>query len=192
MSEFRRKIFTPKLFFSDAFFIISHIPRIVSAMRNKEIGKKFMEKIMTVVTAINGCSYCTWFHANQAVASGLSEEEIKNMLKLQFHSDASNHELVALLFAQHYAETNRKPEAEMVEKLKKSYGDRTSKHILLFIRMIYFGNLQGNTFDAFIARLQGQKVHNGNFIFELLFFIVHFPVMGPLIPVVKKYRYESN
>lgn len=192
MEEFRRKIFTPKLFLTDVFFIIINIPNTFSALKNRDIGRKFMEKIMTVVTAVNGCSYCTWFHAKQAVSSGLSDDEVKNMLKLQFQSDASDYELIGLLYAQHYAETNRNPDEEMTKKLGDFYGKRTANHIILFIRLIYFGNLQGNTFDAFIARLQGKRIHNGNLLFELIFFVLNLPIMGPLIPFVKKYRMENH
>ncbi|NLM00837.1 MAG: carboxymuconolactone decarboxylase family protein, partial [Treponema sp.] len=53
-------------------------------MKNANLGEQFMEKIMTVVTAVNGCVYCSWFHAKQAAQSGISQEEITNMLKLQF------------------------------------------------------------------------------------------------------------
>jgi len=54
---------------------------------------------MTVVTAVNGCTYCTWFHAKQAVTSGISEKEVKNMLNLLFEADASDFEVPALLYA---------------------------------------------------------------------------------------------
>lgn len=192
MKEFRRKIFTPKLFISDLFYILTNVPNAISAMRNKDIDRKFMEKIMTVVTAVNGCSYCTWFHSKQALSSGLTQDEIKNMLKLQFKSDSSDYELLGLLFAQHFAETNRKPDEDMIQKLEEFYGERTANHIMLFIRMIFFGNLQGNTFDAFLARLKGSKIHNGNFIFELVFFLFNLPIMGPLIPIAKKYNREED
>lgn len=186
--QFTRKIFTAKLFFSDIFFLLSHIPQIMVAMRNKELGKQFMEKVMIVTTAVNGCVYCSWFHAKQATNSGISEKEIANMLKLQFNADASEHEIPALLFAQHYAETDRKPDADMLKKLNDFYGEKTASHILLFIRMIYFGNLDGNTFDAFLSRLKGIKAPNSNFFFELIFFIFHLPVMLPMLPFVGKYR----
>lgn len=188
MKEFHKRIFTPGLFLGDTIFVFSNIFNFISALRNRELGRQFMEKVMTVVTAINGCTYCTWFHARQALASGLSPDEIKNMFNLQFHSDASDHEMPALLYAQHYTETNRNPDPDMTRKLFDFYGDRTARHIILFIRMIYFGNLQGNTFDAFLARLKGQKVKDGNFVFELLFFILNIPFMAPLIPFVRKDR----
>ena len=186
--KFDRKIFTLKLLFVDLGFLMGKTPQIIAALRNKEISKSFMEKIMTVVTAVNGCTYCTWFHAKQAVSTGISEEEVKNMLNLQFKADASDFELPGLLYAQHYAETNRNPDKEMTDQLFEFYGDKTANHIILFIRMIYFGNLDGNTFDAFLSRLQGNKVVNSNVIFEFFFFIIHAPIMLPLIPFTKKYR----
>jgi predicted membrane protein len=122
------------------------------------------------------------------VSSGISETEVKNMLNLQFEADTSVFEVIALLYAQHYAETNRNPDEEMTKKLFDFYGEKAAKHIILMIRMIFFGNLSGNTFDAFLSRLKGKKAKNSNIIFETLFFIVNAPFMLPLIPATKKYR----
>ena len=63
----------------DTLYLLFKIPTIISALVNKKICKAFTEKIMTVVTAVNGCPYCAWFHAKQAVASGISPEEVKNI-----------------------------------------------------------------------------------------------------------------
>lgn len=185
---FSKKIFTFKVFIQDLGFLMWKFPSIISAMRNKQLTKAFMEKIMTVVTAVNGCAYCSWFHAKQAVASGISEAEVKNMLDLQFKADASDFELMGLLYAQHYAETNRNPDKEMLDKLFEFYGEKNAKHIQLFIRMIFFGNLQGNTFDAFLSRLKGMKAPNSNVIFEVFFFIFNAPLLLPMLPFTKKYR----
>lgn len=185
---FNRKIFTAGLFIKDLLFLLYKVPAIIGAMRNREITRAFMEKIMTVVTAVNGCSYCTWFHAKQAVSSGISPDEVKNMLNLQFHADADDFEMIALLYAQHYAETNRRPDPEMTRRLVEFYGERTAAHILLIIRMIFFGNLQGNTFDAFLSRLKGQKAPGSNVVFEAIFFVVNAPLMLPILPFTKKYR----
>ncbi|RLD55578.1 MAG: hypothetical protein DRJ01_16460 [Bacteroidetes bacterium] len=186
--NFDRKIYTFRLLLNDLVFLFRNNVNIFAAMRNKKLGKVFMEKIMTVVTAVNGCTYCTWFHAKQAVSSGINETEVKNMLNLQFEADASDFEVTALLYAQHYAETNRNPDEEMTIKLFEFYGEKTAKHIILMIRMIFFGNLLGNTFDAFLSRLKGKKAKNSNVIFETLFFVVSAPFMLPLLPATKKYR----
>jgi AhpD family alkylhydroperoxidase len=145
---FDRKIFTAKIFFSDLGFLIAHLPSIVGTMRDKALGKTFIEKTMMVVTGVNGCTYCTWFHANQAVKSGMSEQEVLDTFNLQFQAEADEHTLPALLFAQHYAETDRHPEPAMWQRVVDAYGETTAWHVMMAIRMIFFGNLLGNTFDA--------------------------------------------
>jgi len=179
--NFDRKIFTPGLFFSDTGFLLFRIPSIIGALRNKQISKAFIEKIMTVTTAVNGCTYCSWYHAKQAVASGISEEEVKNMLNLQFHADSNDFEIMALLYAQHFAETNRQPDDEMTQKFNDSYSRKTAGHIYLFIRLINFGNLYGNTWDAVLSRFKGNPAEKSNVFFELLFFLLSFWFMFPLM-----------
>ncbi len=153
---------------------------------SKEIDNIFREKIMTVVTAVNGCTYCSWFHAKVAVSSGMTEEEVKEMMNLQFNTNTNKRELAALLYAQHYAESNRKTDEVMENKLIETYGDKTARQIKLIIRLIFFANLQGNTFDAFISRVKGIPAKNSNAIFEFLFFLINIPFVLPVIPL-KKY-----
>ncbi len=174
-----KKIFTPRVLFGDLGFLISHAPALIRAARNPELGRSLTGKIMMVVTAINGCTYCTWFHAQQAVASGMSKAEISEMFDLQFEASATEHDLPALLFAQHYAETNRKPDPKMIARLDAFYGAQTASDIMLMIRVIFFGNLLGNTFDAFPERLKGQKAEGSSAVFELLFYIGTFWLMLP-------------
>lgn len=179
--NFDKRIFSPGLFFNDTGFLISRIPQIISALRNKQISKAFIEKIMTVTTAVNGCTYCTWFHAKQALASGISEEEVKNMLNLQFQADASDFETLALLYAQHFAETDRQPEEDMTQKFKEFYGEKTAGHIYLFIRLINFGNLYGNTWDAVLSRLKGNPAEKSPVLFEFFFSLLSFWFMIPIM-----------
>ena len=123
--RFNRNIYTFKTFRQDLKFMLSHRKLIKKTMQ--DLDHAFVEKIMTVVTAVNGCRYCSWFHARQAVSSGISPEEVQRMMKLQFQADASEDELMALLFAQHYAETQRQPSPEMTEKLVAAYGAEKSR-----------------------------------------------------------------
>ncbi len=184
--HFQKRIYTPGLLLRDLLFLIQSTPDYVSLIRNPLITRPFYEKIMTVVTAVNGCVYCTWFHAQQAAKSGLSNEEIQNLLRLQFQADASSFELSALLYAQHYAETNRQPAQEMTEKLFSEYGKKTAHHIVLVIRMIFFGNLHGNTFDAFLSRCRGVKAEKSSLCFELLLFLMNAPFLLPILLLAKR------
>lgn len=186
-NTFTKRVYSFSLLVTDTLYLIRNFARFNSGLRNRQIGKPFMEKIMLVVTAINGCRYCAWFHAKQAASSGISDSEIKNMLDLQFGTDASEHEMPALLYAQHYTETNRHPDKEMVDNLFSFYGEKTAKHVQVFIRMIYSANLAGNTFDAFLSRLKGEKAEDSNALFEFVFFVINIPFLLPLLPYVKKY-----
>lgn len=183
--KFDKKIFTGRLYFGDLLFLISHSPRIIRAFGNRKISRAMVEKIMTVTTAVNGCVYCTWFHARQAVSSGISEEEVKNMLNLQFNADASDFEVPALLYAQHYAETDRNPDPEMTLRLTEFYGERTAKDVFLFIRVIYFGNLTGNTWDAVLSRFRGNPAENSSLLFEFVFFLLNFIFMFPAMLLMR-------
>ena len=98
------------------------------------------------------------------------------MMELQFNTVATDFELNALIFAQHYAETNRKPDKEMLGGLFEFYGEQTANHIVLTLRMIFVGNLYGNTLDAFVSRLNGKPAENSSLLFELWFFSWNWPV----------------
>ena len=181
---FTRRIYTLPLLLSDLGYMLTHMPQIGKTMR--ALDRTFVEKIMTVVTAVNGCVYCAWFHAKQAVASGISAEEVQNMLNLQFRADASEDEVPALVYAQHYAETGCNPDPEMVEKLTAYYGEEKAQQIQLVIRMITFGNLSGNTFDAFLSRCKGVTAPDSSALFEFFFFLVSAPALLPMRPVINK------
>ena len=183
-----KKIFSPGVLFRDLGFLIRHLPAIARAMRNPDVGRAFAGKIMMVVTAVNGCTYCTWFHAQEAAASGMSSDEIAAMFNLQFESTATEHELPGLLFAQHFAETNRNPAPEMSARLDAFYGEATARDIMLLIRAIFFGNLLGNTFDAFPARLKGQKAPGSSAVFEALFWFATFWLMLPAKWILQRRR----
>ncbi|HNQ67774.1 MAG TPA: carboxymuconolactone decarboxylase family protein [Bacteroidales bacterium] len=189
--HFNKKIFTFGLLLNDIGFLIIKMPQIFRIRHSKKFTRSFIEKIMNVATAVNGCVYCEWFHAKQALACGITKDEIKNIMNLQFHADATDYELTALLFTQHYAETNRKPDEEMLKKFIDYYGEKTSKQIMLIIRMIFFGNLYGNTWDAVISRYKGVPAKGSNIIFEMFYFITNFWIMFPLMLIINHKQISS-
>ncbi len=183
--SFDKRIFTAKTFLKDFSSLLLNFPKMIEVVRNKKISRVFMEKIMTVTSAVNGCVYCIWFHSKMAVESGISEEQVRNMLNLQFQAGATEFETMALLYAQHFAETNRNPDHEMTRELIEYYGEETANHIFLVIRVIYFGNLYGNTWDAVLSRFKGVPAGNSNVVFELIYFLLNFPFMFPIMILLK-------
>ena len=188
MKYFNRKIYTFSLLMADLAWLVKHVKHFSRAKKAKRVSNSFREKIMLVTTAVNGCVYCAWYHAKLSIKIGVDREEVKNLLNLQFNANSTDFETIGLLFAQHYAETDRNPDKEMIDKLYDFYGEETARDIILFIRAIYFGNLSGNTFDAFLSRRKGLKAKNSNALFEFVFFLFSAPILWPTLPYVKKYR----
>ena len=62
----------------------------------------FRERLMLAVTAVNGCRYCSYFHAKQALKSGITPEEISRLLSGTVENCPED-ETVAIIYAQHWA-----------------------------------------------------------------------------------------
>jgi len=190
MKGFRKKIFTYESLKDDLVSIIKKTPGLVSAYVSGRINKAFAQKIMLAVSVVNGCNYCSWFHSQLALLIGdMDAASIENMLETELCSDINEYEIVALAYAQHYAVTQRKPDPEATEILYEFYGKHKADDIILYIEVIYFANLAGNTFDAFISRLKGETALNSNPVFEFIFFLLSAPLLAPLVPFVK---YQLN
>jgi len=184
--EFSKRIYKASSALRDYGFVFGNLPRIFTALRNPEIPKPFRERIMVVVSSVNACRFCQWFHAKKAVESGVDTEEVKNMLELQFQANAPDREITALLYAQHYAETEGRPDPEMSDKLVTVYGEKTANDIITLIRLISVGNISGNTFDAFLSRLRGNPVKESSLLFEFIFFLLVSPVLLPVLYLSRK------
>jgi AhpD family alkylhydroperoxidase len=137
--------------FSDLWFPIRNRSQLKGIARNKLISPAFRERLMLAVTVVNGCRYCSYFHTKQALKSGITTEEISNLLA----GDVANcpqDEAVALIYAQHWAESDAHPDPEAVKRLQQTYGGEKAEAINIVLRMIRMGNLLGNSWDYLIYR----------------------------------------
>ena len=107
---------------------------------------------MLAVTAVDGCRYCSYFHARQALKSGVTQEEISRLLSGDV-DDYPEEEAVAVIYAQHWAESDARPDPEAVRKLQQTYGVEKAEAIHLMLRMIRLGNLSGNSWDYLLYRI---------------------------------------
>lgn len=160
------RIFSPIEFYM-------HLPRAFRAMpvmarsqRKGLISKAFTEKIMLGVTQVNGCRYCSWFHSRVALKEGISKTEIHTLLGGEFEG-VSEDEVLALLYAQHYADTNGKPEEGSRKKLYETYGRERARGIEASIKAITVGNIYGIAFDGLMRRLKGRKMEGSKLLYEL-------------------------
>jgi AhpD family alkylhydroperoxidase len=116
----------------------------------------FQERLMLAVTAVHGCRYCSYLHAKQALKSGITPEEINQLLSGTV-DNCPEDETVALMYAQHWAESDAHPEPEAVIKLQQTYGIEKTEAIHLMLRMIRLGNLLGNSWDYLLYRISFGK-----------------------------------
>jgi AhpD family alkylhydroperoxidase len=121
-------------------------------MRGDIIDAAFRERLMLAVTAVNGCRYCSWAHAKQALVTGITGDEVRSLLTGEVGNSPAA-ELPALLYAQHWAESGGRPELAARAQLVETYGAETVQAIELSLRTIQWGNLSGNTFDYILYRL---------------------------------------
>lgn len=143
------------------------INQLRKAKKNKLISMQFIERIMLAVTEVNGCEICSYGHTKIALEQGMSEEEIQMLLSGET-SGVPTDQLHAVMFAQHYADTEGKPSEAAWEKLVQEYGLERSYGILGATRMIMFGNTYlvpvGNIKD----RLTGKKSLDSSIINDLI------------------------
>ena len=74
------------------------------------------------------------------------------MLKGEF-DDCPQEEAAAVLYAQHWAESDGHADIEIVQRIKQTYGVQKAKAIDLVLHTIRIGNMTGNTWDYLIYRL---------------------------------------
>jgi AhpD family alkylhydroperoxidase len=174
---FIKRIYTYATFKADTQRIFDHFDSVHRAARSGRVAKTFAEKIMLVVTGVNGCRYCNYGHSKAALAAGVSETELQDLLTLEFRTFPI-YEVTALNFAQHYAEENGQPNPEAWQRMVTYYGEDIAHDILAYIRMITFGNLLGNTFDALLSRIKGNPAEGSSLGSELsvLLSVVWMPV----------------
>ncbi len=143
--KFKKKFYkNPKDLFLDLCYPIRNRKRLREA--SLLIPAAFRERLMLAVTAVNGCRYCSYFHAKQALQSGIESDEIKRLLSGDI-AGCPDEEVIAVIYAQHWAESNAHPDHEAVLRLQQTYGAEKAGAINVLLRMIRLGNLLGNTWD---------------------------------------------
>jgi len=182
---FRKRFYRPRAFFADLAAVARHVPDLASAARSRRVGRALGEKIMLVVTAVNGCRYCSYAHTQMALRSGVSVGELEKLLALELDSFPPE-QAMALAYAQHYAESGCHPDPAADQRFRQYYGYTLSRDILAYIRLISFANLCGNTVDAFLSRLQGEPAEESSFLGEFFLFAILAPFVLPLLPFLKR------
>ena len=122
----------------------------------KAISRRFAERIMLAVSGVNRCAYCSWLHTRTALEKGLSQDEIRGLLEGSL-GEVPENETVAILYAQHWSESEGRPSQEARQRVVDHYGRTTTAYIERTIKTVTFGNLCSNTVCARRDNLLGEK-----------------------------------
>jgi len=139
-------------FFSDMLFLTKNMRQVRRIMSGKVIPGAFRERLMLAVVSVYGCRYCSWAHTREALRSGVDKDEISSLLAGSV-DDCPQDEAVALLYAQHWADSDTRPDPEACARLEQAYGAEKAGMINLVLRINRVGNLSGNTWDRFLNRI---------------------------------------
>jgi AhpD family alkylhydroperoxidase len=157
--KFKKRTYkNPAELFRDLWFLTRNRGKIRKTMKSGIISPGFRERLMLTVTAVNGCKYCSYYHAKQALKNGLTQEEIDLLLAGSI-ANCPEDEDIALIYAQYWAESNARPDADAVNKLREVYGNEKAEAIDIVLRMIRLGNLSGNTWDYILYRISFGKLN---------------------------------
>jgi AhpD family alkylhydroperoxidase len=166
VEKFGKKLYSVKESYWISYKGIRSMKYMFKARKNNELSQKFIERIMLAVTEVNDCAICSYAHTKRALESGMSGEEIQNMLA-GIIEDVPDGEVAAVMFAQHYADTRGNPTMESWQRIVEIYGISRAKGILGSIRTIMIGNTYGIAWSSFFNRLKGKPDPRSSLRYEV-------------------------
>lgn len=152
------------------------MPAMIKNRKTKEIDDNFIERIMFSVTEVNGCPVCSYAHTKWALEQGMSNKEI-NLLLAGSAESVPSEQLVAVLFAQHYADTRGNPETKTWQRVVEVYGKSKALIILGATRAIMIGNIWGIAYSSFANRLKRKPSGKTSLLYELGIMVSIIPLL---------------
>lgn len=146
----------PKDLFISMKNVLQAFKETKSLSKEDMISEDFSEKIMLAVTGVNSCSNCSYLHTKTALEKGVSSKEIRDILAGEF-GEVVESERIALLYAEHWADSSGNPSQESRRHLAEYYGDGRAKYIESYIRMVNFGNMVSNSVEAHNKKVKAKS-----------------------------------
>jgi AhpD family alkylhydroperoxidase len=168
MQTFKKRYLTrPQQLFSMIKVMRRQAKKIKDLNEHQKINPALCEKVMLAVSGVTNCVYCSYLHAKNALEKGVCDSEIVKLLNCEF-GDFPEHEATALLYGQHWAETDGRPEANVKMRVMEYYGKEKLDHLETIIRALYMGNLVSNTVEAY---QNGVRPYKNNLGFLLVYLL---------------------
>ncbi len=163
---FGKRLFTPASFQATLDDFLANTGELRRAMRGGRLGRAFGERVMLVVSQVNGCRSCSFAHTRFALREGVPAEDLRRLAAGDLQGQPEE-TLVALLFAQHYAETGGNIEPAAQQRLEAAYGEDGAREVRAFLRLAMMTSLFNNTLEAIWSRLLGRPATGSSLSSEL-------------------------
>jgi len=170
MNQLKKK-YTLKQMYVIIVKAIRSFPYLIRNRRSKVVDPKLIERLMLATTEVNGCDVCSYAHTKMALVEGFSQEEIDAFLSGS-KAYVKNEEAIAILYAQHVADTMGNPDGESTSILIQTYGESSAKIMQSGINVMMMGNVIGIPLSAFIRRIKGKPYQNSSFVYELVMLLI--------------------
>ena len=138
-------------FFSDLLFMLRNTTRLTRVYRGG-LPPALRERLMVAAAAVYGCRFCSWLHTREALRIGVDKEELARLVGGVMEGCPEEYS-IALLYAQHWAESNAHPDPKAVRRLEETYGREKAKLVNVVLRPIRLILFMEDLWDSFISRV---------------------------------------
>lgn len=176
-APFRKRTFSLPLYVRSATAVMNASPVLVRALIRPRIPRALREQVMLAVTEVNDCRYCHWGHTALALRNGVDLAALRRTLGSGSLSADSKPDEIAILYAQHVASEHGDADAGAERALAAAWTPAEQAEIKAYITAITFGNLVGNSADAWLARLRRIPVEGGHPAGEAIAALGGFPAL---------------
>jgi len=175
-APFRKRTFSLPQYARSLAAVMTASPMLVRALSRPRISPALREQIMLAVTSVNDCRYCNWGHTALALRNGVDLTALRQTLSGSLRADSTPDE-VAILYAQHVASEQGDADPGAERALAAAWTPDEQAEIKAYITAITFGNLVGNSADAWLARLRRVPVEGGHPAGEAIAALAGFPAL---------------
>ena len=148
----KRKVYGSwREFFSDLLSMLRNTTHLTRVYRGG-LPPALRERLMVAAAAVYGCRFCSWLHAREALRIGVDKEELTRLVGGVMEGCPEEYS-IAVLYAQHWAESDAHPDPEAVRRLEETYGIEEAKLVDVVLRPIRLVLLVEDLWGSFLYRI---------------------------------------
>jgi AhpD family alkylhydroperoxidase len=149
---YKRKVYGSwREFFPDLLFMLRNTTRLTRVYTGG-LPPALRERLMVAAAAVYGCRFCSWLHTREALRVGVDKEELARLVGGVIEGCPEEYS-IAVLYAQHWAESNAHPDPEAVHRLEETYGKEKSNLVNVMLRPIRVILFMEDLWGSFVSRI---------------------------------------